>query len=71
MTSELASRSQALPGNALHETLPFHSVAEPQKLYYEAEPRNEGKSKARSPNVLKRFDCENVIIAKMAKSVPL
>ena len=65
-------RSQALPGNALHEALPpFNSVAEPQKLHYEAEPRNEGGSKARSPNVLKCFDYEIIIIAKTAKSVPL
>ena len=38
----LCPRSQALPGNALHE----------------------GGSKARSPNVLKRFDYKIIIIAK-------
>jgi len=59
----LCPRSQALPGNALHEALP--SFIPWQSLV------TRGGSKARSPNVLKRFDYEIIIIAKMAKNVPL
>jgi len=68
----LCPRSQALPGNALHEALPSFIPWQSHKNCITRQSLvTRGGSKARSPNVLKRFDYEIIIIAKMAKNVPL